>query len=114
MKQHISYSNENGTISLLFSPNQDCESLRAFQLAAVVYESITVESDKLKYNTEDAYVDVAKHLWSKLSDIPTDDDGVDGSIDEDFLHFLKGEPVYDIYTWFECEFDLSIGNDLMP
>jgi len=57
--------------------------------------------------------ELATHLWTKFGDVPTDDDGADGTIDESFLHFPKGTDVYEIWTWFEFIFDVSVAKDLM-
>ena len=56
----------------------------------------------------------AKELWSKLGDIPTDDNE---RIDEDFVTntvtFEKGTDVYYIWHWFEETFDVSVAENLM-
>lgn len=38
------------------------------------------------------------NLWNKLSDIPFDQEG---ESEEDFIHFNKGEHLYEIWEWFE-------------
>jgi hypothetical protein len=52
----------------------------------------------------------AKELWSKLGDIPVNDED---EIDEDFLHFETGTDKFDVWHWFEDEFVLSVAEDLM-
>lgn len=76
-------------------------------------ELIEVEGEEEGYCGDDARLDLARHLWGRLSNIPTDEQGADGSIDEDYLHFKKGTPVYDICQWFEETFDVSVATDLM-
>ena len=52
----------------------------------------------------------AKLLWEKLTDIAIDEND---NIDQDFLHFKKGTHKFEIWHWFEDEFDLSVAIDLM-
>jgi len=52
----------------------------------------------------------AKFLWEKLGDIPTNEDD---EIEERFLHFDKGTDKFEIWHWFEENFDLSVAKDLM-
>ena len=113
MKQVISFSNENGLISIQYANSDSCELLQEFQDEVDSFETIKITTQKNTYETEDAYIDVAMHLWKCFSNTPTDEDGVDGNIDEDFLHFKKGEPVYEIWNWFESEFNVSVAKDLM-
>ncbi len=51
-------------------------------------------------------LDDAKKLWSDLGDIPIDENE---EIDESFLHFDIGTSVYEIWHWFEEEFNISVG-----
>ena len=53
---------------------------------------------------------LAKHLWEKLGDIPTDEDDC---IEEPWHIFPVGEDRYAIWHWFESTFDLSVAEDLM-
>jgi len=50
-----------------------------------------------------------KDLWSKLGDIPIDEDEC---IEEDFLHFARGTDRYTIWHWFEDTFYTQV-HDLM-
>ena len=52
----------------------------------------------------------ARKLWSDLGDIPINNND---EIDQDFLHFEKGTDRFEIWHWFEEEFDVSIATDLM-
>lgn len=59
-------------------------------------------------------LEVAKSLWSKLGDIPVDDNE---DLDEDFvtpfITFKKGTSNTDVWHWFESKFNLSVAKDLM-
>lgn len=103
---------DSGCVSLQYSCSNECELIKEFKedKGASSCETISIETDAKEYFTEDAYRDLAKHLWKVLGNTPTDENGVDGVIDEDFLHFSKGECVYDIWHWFESEFDVCIAN----
>jgi len=113
MEKIISFSNKNGLILLPYANCPNCELLKEFQIEVGEFETIKVEIHDAEYDTELAYLDVAKYLWRILGDIPTDENGVDGNIDEDFIHFEKGEPVYDIWHWFQETFNISVVEDLM-
>jgi hypothetical protein len=113
MEQIISFSIDGGLVSLQYANCHDCELLKEFQLEVDAFETIEISTPEGSYEAEDAYIDVAKHLWAQFGATLTDDDGAEGNIDEDFLHFKKGEPVYDIWHWFESEFNVSVAKDLM-
>lgn len=104
----------SGNVALQYSCSNKCELIQEFREDEDVpsFEIISVKTDTEEYFTEDAYKDLAKSIWNQFGDVPTDGDGVDGAIDEDFLHFPKGTDVYDIWHWFEKEFDVSIAKDL--
>lgn len=53
----------------------------------------------------------AKGLWKMLGDVPVSFCGE--RLDEPFLHFTKGDSVYDVWHWFEATFELSVATDLM-
>lgn len=55
-------------------------------------------------------LECAKHLWRILGDIPIDDDE---EIEEQFLTFEVGTDRYEIWSWFEYYFNLSVHEDLM-
>ena len=63
-----------------------------------------------KVNKEKKKNRKAKKLWEELGDIPIDEDEC---IDEDWRYFDKGTHIYDIWHWFEEEFNLSVSEDLM-
>ena len=46
-----------------------------------------------------------KKLWQKLGDIPIDKDE---NIEETFLHFNIGTNRFEIWHWFEEEYNISI------
>ena len=52
-----------------------------------------------------------KQLWIELGDIPIDDNE---NIEEPFLHFPIGTFRWDIWHWFEEEFNLSIHDLMFP
>lgn len=52
----------------------------------------------------------SKILWAELGDIPINDNE---EIEERFLHFDIGTPRFEIWHWFEDEFNLSVAEDLM-
>lgn len=52
----------------------------------------------------------AEDLWQELGNVPIDDND---NIDEDFYSFQKGTCRFDIWSWFEDAFDLSVAIDLM-
>jgi len=52
----------------------------------------------------------AQRLWKELEDVPVDEDEC---IDIDWHIFDKGTSKFDIWHWFEEEFDLSVAKDLM-
>ena len=105
----------SGSVALQYSCSNECDLIQEFKEDEDIPSSevISIVTDAEEYFTEDAYKDLAKHLWAELADVPTDDDGVDGGIDEVFLHFPKGTLVYNIWHWFEREFEVSVAKDLM-
>jgi hypothetical protein len=113
MEQVISFSNVNGEIYLQYANCESCELLKEFQNEMESFQTIKITTKETNYVADNAYIDVARHLWKMLGNTPTDDDGVDGNIDDDFLHFEKGDSVYDIWHWFESEFKISVAKDLM-
>lgn len=110
----------DGRLYLEFSDADDRELLSGYLRDDILKcdkspacEIIEVEGEEEGYCGADAKLDLSRHLWKKLGNIPTDENGADGSIDEDYLHFEKGTPVYDIWEWFESTFDVSVAKDLM-
>lgn len=55
-------------------------------------------------------IEKAKKLWEELENIPVNEDE---EIDVDWNNFDKGTSIYDIWHWFEEEFDVSVAKDLM-
>ena len=55
-------------------------------------------------------IEQAKFLWEILGDIPVNEND---EIETKFLHFEVGSDKFDIWDWFEKEFDLSVAKDLM-
>jgi len=53
---------------------------------------------------------IAKFLWNKLGDVPSNDDG---EIENPFLHFPSGTECEEVWHWFEETFELSVVVDLM-
>ena len=53
----------------------------------------------------------AEDLWEELGDVPLDGDT--DNIDEDWYSFPKGTSRFEIWTWFEEAFNLSVAIDLM-
>jgi len=60
---------------------------------------------------------LAKKLWSKLGNIPIDDDQesieLPFEVPEKNITFEIGTPNTDIWHWFEDTFDLCVAEDLM-
>ena len=52
----------------------------------------------------------AKAKWELLGDVPVNNKE---EIDEKFLDFEKGTCIYEIWTWFEETFNVSVAKDLM-
>ena len=52
----------------------------------------------------------AKELWSKLGDIPINDND---EIETGFLHFDAGSDKVEVWQWFEQRFGCSVAEDLM-
>lgn len=52
----------------------------------------------------------AEDLWQELGNVPIDDND---NIVEDFYSFPKGTCRFDIWSWFEDVFDLSVAINLM-
>jgi hypothetical protein len=55
-------------------------------------------------------IEEAKKLWAILGDIPVNEND---EIEESFLDFEVGTDKFEIWHWFEEEFDLSVAKDLM-
>jgi hypothetical protein len=115
MKQFITFLYKNATLTFVYSPQSNDPELIDFQQQNSGFSVFVFHTniDSESFNDQDAKRAIAKELWKELGNTPTDDDGADGNIDEDFLHFPKGEPVYDIWHWFEETFDVCIAADLM-
>lgn len=75
--------------------------------------SIKIETDLNEFDDRFASLAIAKHLWREFGNVLVDENGSDGNIEEPFLHFENGTPVYEIWSWFEGEFDISVAIDLM-
>lgn len=56
---------------------------------------------------------VARALWEDLGNMPVAGRDSGERIESGWLHFKAATPVYDIWHWFEKEFDLSVAVDLM-
>ncbi|EGQ9284636.1 hypothetical protein F7U66_02015 [Vibrio parahaemolyticus] len=55
-------------------------------------------------------IDLAYTLWSKLHDVPVEND----ALDQNFLHFEKGTDVFDVWHWFEETFETPIAKLSSP
>jgi hypothetical protein len=53
----------------------------------------------------------ATKLWAKLGDIPIDNEE---NLEEKFEHFPIGTGKFEIWGWFEDEFDLSVFDLMYP
>jgi hypothetical protein len=51
-------------------------------------------------------VGAARRLWRDFGDIPLEGDS--DTIDEKFLHFERGVCRFEIWHWFEDEFDVAV------
>lgn len=54
--------------------------------------------------------DTAEDLWEELGDIPIDDED---NIEQDFYSFPAGTSRFEIWSWFEEAFGLSVAINLM-
>ena len=61
--------------------------------------------------TGETNLEAAKRLWEELGDIPLEENS--DNIVEPFLHFEAGEDRFEIWSWFEETFDVSVAKDLM-
>lgn len=104
---------DNSDIAFQYSSSKDSELLNEFIEEMPSCSVIEVSTEKEEYFADDAYIDLAKHLWGQLGNVPTDENGSDGSIDAPFLHFEKGTGVHTIWHWFESTFTLSVAKHLM-
>lgn len=77
------------------------------------YKTLEVDAGDKEFMSDDALKEIAKNLWEEFGNIPTSDGGVDGDIEEPFLHFDVGTDVYSIWAWFESTFHVSIAEDLI-
>ncbi len=59
---------------------------------------------------KEKYTKTPQELWDELGDIPVDEND---ELETPFLHFEVGTDKFDIWHWFEEEFDLSVAKDLM-
>lgn len=59
---------------------------------------------------EDIICFTALELWENFGDIPVNEEG---EIEVSWHIFAKGTDKYDIWHWFEGEFDISIAEDFM-
>lgn len=118
MNLYIFYTNQDGTMDIKLKPSNKEDPIELFLLDS----NHSVNSPNLdrvialfdvveEHSIKEAKRIVAKQLWSELSDIPTSipANTEQECIDEPFEHFPKGTLVYDIWFWFEAEFDISVG-----
>jgi len=68
------------------------------------------KKDGEEYVCKECHMKEAKKLWAELGDIPTNQNE---EIDVDWKDFDKGTSIYDIWHWFEEEYDLTVAKDLM-
>jgi len=59
----------------------------------------------MKHSKKHNIPDRVKKLWRDLGNIPID---LNENIEEPFLHFEIGTNRYDIWHWFEDEFDIRV------
>lgn len=53
---------------------------------------------------------LAKRLWESLGNISVNEED---ELDEPFLDFEKGTDKFEVWSWFEETFDVSVAKDLM-
>jgi len=76
---------------------------------------IRTSDDILVFVTKDKVYEIPKKdfdwkmLWSKLDNVPTNDDG---EIEIEFEHFPIGSDNTEIWRWFEWFFDITLGYEL--
>lgn len=111
MKTFLYFSNNNGSISFQASPDEKW--LKTFEKTQLNVEKIEFVVDEKNIPHDLALKKIAKHLWSELGDIATDDVDDETVLSQPFQHFDEGDSIDDVWHWFEEEFDLSIADDLM-
>lgn len=104
-----------GSVFFHSSQTDNCSSIKSFfdDLDIQNYKTIRISSDVVIEEHKSLYLPLAKYLWGKLSEMPIFDDGADGLLALPFYHFPFGTPIYDVWHWFEVEFDVSVAKDLM-
>ncbi len=72
-----------------------------------------LENHKCPICNTDAYLqdEIYKDLLEILIDIPCNE-SCDDEIEEQFLHFAAGTSKFEIWHWFEDEFNIPIAKDL--
>ncbi len=111
------YSNlDTGSVKTKFSSVKGSELLHGVEhrmTAPPELQIIEVQTPVEGFSDKDARLAVAKTLWQSFSDVPVCDSHDDGLLEESFLHFTSGTSAYTVWHWFESEFNLSIGQDLL-
>lgn len=121
---YISYSADKVTqkVTIVHSENKDDINTKLISPSVLKnscgFDVFHIDSNKQgePITAQDINLAVAKHLWEQFADTPVIDEDEDGCIEEcidsPFFCFETRTNVYEIWHWFESEFNLSIGKDL--
>ena len=66
--------------------------------------------DSYSYLTEDEYNATVKALWNDFGEVPIDNHDL---IQTDWYIFKKGTDRFEIWSWFEDHFQVSVALDLL-
>ncbi|MDI5832508.1 hypothetical protein OCF84_21690 (plasmid) [Shewanella xiamenensis] len=120
-----------GAVTFIHSDVIDCPEVKAFKsdyeslysgesLPSLYVFNHTPElpdaktEDEYDFDAEEAIKVIAKHLWNEFGNVPVDENGTDGAIEEPFVHFCAGTMVYTIWGWFEDEFNIPVHSLMFP
>jgi hypothetical protein len=98
---------EKNIVRIAFLNGQNTVYNDIIQRTAVIEKKVKLseaENDKLRSKRK------ALEAWIELADVPVDEDD---NTESEFKHFPVGTSKFDIWHWFEDEFDVSVAEDLM-
>ena len=86
------------------------KAIKEYPGAEYIISELTYGKSFTPQEIEDLKNKTAEDLWKELGDVPIDDKE---DIDEDWYSFKRGTCIFDIWSWFEEMFNLSVAIDLM-
>lgn len=98
---------EENIVRISFLNGQNTVYNDIIQRTAVIEEE--VEQSKADNKKLDSRIK-ALEAWLEFGDVPVDEDD---NTESEFKHFPVGTSKFDIWHWFEDEFDVSVAEDLM-